>query len=161
MLAASVASCGVMPNSTTLRKNCSRFWSWVSPPCTENTRKGLPSFSASEGVRVARGRLPGCSTLNGFSLGSNTKLCMRWLNPTPVWPAITAGVQPPLGVTDTAQPFSSVVSTLVVPSRKLRSYSARAVGLHSFDLPPSAAILLCHFCNTLTNGLVPPWNGQG
>src|SRR4051812_30937979 len=147
-----------MPNSTTLRKNCSRFWSCVSPPCTENTRNGLPSFSASEGVKVARGRLPGCNTLNGFSLASSTKLCMRWLKPTPVCPAITAGVQPPLGVTDTAQPFSSVASTLVVPSRKLRSYSASAVGLHSFALPVDG-ILLCQPCKTFANGFVPPWNG--
>ena len=35
---ASVASCTVMPNSTTLRKNCKRFWSWLSPPCTAKAR---------------------------------------------------------------------------------------------------------------------------
>src|SRR5262249_58551031 len=130
------------------------------PPCTENTRYGLPSFSASVGVSVARGRLPGCSTLNGFSFGSSTKLCMRWLRPTPVRPAITAGVQPPLGVTDTAHPLASTASTLVVPRRKVRSYSAIAVGLHCAGaVGESAGILLCQLCRMVVNGFVPSWNG--
>ena len=116
MLAASADSCTVIPNSTTLRKNCSRFCSWLSPPCTENDRNGLPFFSARLGVSVARGRLPGSSTLYGFSAGSITKLCMRWLSPTPVRPAMTAGIHPPLGVTDTTQPFSSAAWMDVVPA---------------------------------------------
>ena len=49
--------------------------------------------------------------------------------PMPVLPAITAGIQPPLGVTDTTQPSASAASTLVVPRRKCRSNSAIAVGL--------------------------------
>ena len=34
-----------------------------------------------------------------------TKLCMRWLMPTPVSPAMTAGIQPPDGVIDTIQVY--------------------------------------------------------
>ena len=45
-----------------------------------------------------------------------TKLCMRWLRPMPVWPAMTAGIQPPLGVTETTQPSASAASTEVVPA---------------------------------------------
>src|SRR6266581_823776 len=60
MFAASTACCTSMPNSTTLRKNCSRFWSWVSPPCTANARNGFPSFRARLGVSVTRGRFDRC-----------------------------------------------------------------------------------------------------
>ena len=116
MFGASVARWTFNPNSTVLRKNCSRFWSWLSPPCTEKQRYGLPSFNASVGVSVTRGCLPGSMTLNGPSAGSVTKLCARWLRPTPVWPAITAGTQPPLGVTETTQPSASEASTDVVPA---------------------------------------------
>ena len=78
---------------------------------------------------------------------------MRWLRPMPVWPAITAGTQPPLGVTETAQPFSSAASTLVVPRRKVRSNSGeRASGV-------AAGIRLCHCSRIAVKGLVPRWNG--
>ena len=60
---ASAACWTFMPNSTTFRKNCSRFWSWVSPPWTAKARCGWPSFIASVGVSVTRGRLPGATTL--------------------------------------------------------------------------------------------------
>jgi hypothetical protein len=43
---------------------------------------------------------------------------MRWLMPMPVLPAIQAGSQPPLGVTEIAQPFSSAAWIEVVPARK-------------------------------------------
>ena len=43
-----------------------------------------------------------------------------------LFPAITAGNQPPLGVTDTTQPWSSAASMLVVPRRNVRSNSACA-----------------------------------
>src|SRR3984957_4678488 len=87
---------------------------------------------------------------------------MRWLKPAPVWLASAARLRPPLGVTDTAQPFSSVASTLVVPSRNVRSYSTSAVGLHSALLVGDAAgILLCHFCRTAVKGFLPPWYGYG
>src|ERR1043165_8851173 len=67
MLGASQASCTFMPNSTTLRKNCNRFWSCESPPWTANARYGLPSLVASVGVSVARGRWPGGAQVKGFS----------------------------------------------------------------------------------------------
>ena len=60
---ASAACWTFMPNSTTFRKNCSRFWSWVSAPWTAKARCGWPSFIESVGVSVTRGRLPGASTL--------------------------------------------------------------------------------------------------
>ena len=49
---------------------------------------------------------------------------------------MTAGVQPPLGVTETAQPLSSAAWMLVVPNRKVRSNSAIVIG-------GCAGILLC------------------
>jgi hypothetical protein len=112
-----------MPNSTTFRKNWSRFWSWVSPPWTANDRNGLPSLRARLGVSVARGRLPGSITLNGFSAGSSTKLCARCDSPMPVRPAITAGTHPPLGVIETTHPVASAACTDVVPSVKVSSRS--------------------------------------
>src|ERR1041385_3524607 len=115
MLGASAACCGVIPNSTTLRKNWSRFWSWLSPPCTAKARNGAPSLSARVGVSVTRGRFPGSMTLYGPSAGSVTKLCIRWLRPTPVRPAMAPWPQPPLGVTDTTQPSESAASIEVVP----------------------------------------------
>ncbi len=54
MLGASVACCGVMPHSTTFRKNCRRFWSCESPPWTAKERNGRPSRKASVGVSVTR-----------------------------------------------------------------------------------------------------------
>ena len=128
--AASVACCTVIPNSTTFRKNCRRFWSCESPPCTANARYGLPSLSARLGVSVERGRLPGVTTLKGDMASSSTKACIRWLMPTPVVPAIVAGIQPPLGVTDTTQPSSSAASIDVVP----------AVNASSNDRLPSAPV---------------------
>ena len=41
---------------------------------------------------------------------------MRWLMPMPVLPAMTAGSQPPDGVTETTQPSASAASTEVVPA---------------------------------------------
>ena len=35
--------------------------------------------------------------MKGFSAGSSTNDCMRWLSPTPVRPAIVAGIQPLTG----------------------------------------------------------------
>jgi hypothetical protein len=67
-------------------------------------------------VRVDRGRLPGVTTLNGDMASSSTNACMRWLMPMPVVPAIVAGIQPPLGVTETTQPSSSAASIDVVPA---------------------------------------------
>ena len=99
-----------------LRKNCSRFWSWESPPWTANDRNGAPSLTASVGVSVTRGRLPGAITLNGPSAASVTKLWARCDSPMPVRPAITAGIHPPLGVTDTTQPASSAAWIEVVPA---------------------------------------------
>ena len=72
----------------------------------------------------------------------------------PVWPAITAGTQPPEGVTETAQPSSSAASTLVVPRRNVRSNSASAVGV-------AAGILLCQFFRVAVKGFFPPWYGYG
>jgi hypothetical protein len=60
--------------------------------------------------------LPGSITLNGFSAGSNTNDCARWLRPMPVRPAITAGIQPPLGVTEMTQPSASAAWIDVVPA---------------------------------------------
>jgi hypothetical protein len=68
----------------------------------------------------------------------------------PVCPAITAGTQPPLGVTETAQPSASAASTLVVPRRKERSNSASAVGV-------VAGMRLCQLRKVAAKGLVPPW----
>jgi uncharacterized protein YeaC (DUF1315 family) len=116
MLGASQACWTFMLNSTMFRKNCSRFWSWLSPPCTEKARYGAPSLSARLGVSVERGRWPGRTTLNGQSASSSTNACMRWLRPMPVLPAMTAGTQPPLGVTDTTHPSSSAACTEVVPA---------------------------------------------
>src|SRR6185295_5424057 len=82
--------------------------------------------------------------------------------PMPVLPAITAGTQPPLGVTDTTQPSLSAASTLVVPARNVRSNSASAVGLHSagFGLL-GRSLTVCHWSSDALKGLVAPWNGYG
>src|SRR5204863_346795 len=77
MCAASTASCTVIPNSTMSRRHWSRFWSWVSPPCTADARNGFPSLSARPGVRVTRGRFPGAITLKGLSSESTTNCCAR------------------------------------------------------------------------------------
>src|SRR5690606_3291671 len=71
------------------------------------------------------------------------------------------GSQPPLGVTETTQPSLSTVSTLVVPSRKVRSNSASAVGLHWFGLESLPCLTVRHASNCALNGLVSPWNGYG
>ena len=60
---ASAASCTFMPNSTTFRKNCNRFWSCASPPWTAKDSQGSPSLSAMLGVKVTLGRFPGSTTL--------------------------------------------------------------------------------------------------
>ena len=86
----------------------------------ENTIEDLWK-DALEPYGFARGRWPGCTTLNGFIFGVSTKLCIRWLSPTPVEPAINAGIQPPLGVTETTQPSASAAWIEVVPARKLAS----------------------------------------
>ena len=73
------------------------------------------------GLNVARGRLPGASTLYGLIAGSSTKLCMRCDRPTPVLPAMNAGTQPPLGVIETTQPSASAAWIDVVPTRNASS----------------------------------------
>src|SRR5687767_9745850 len=166
-----------MLNSTRLRKNCSRSWSWPSPPCTENASHGLPSRNASVGVRVTRGRLPGATTLNGFSASSTTKLCMRCERPTPVLPAITAGTHPPEGVIDTTQPSLSAVLTEVVPAKNgsdslslgplwSGTWGGRRPGRGSAiasGVPPCSGESLrsCQRLRIPANGLVAFWNGYG
>src|SRR6266704_2365467 len=159
MLAASTACCTSIPNSTTFKKNCSRFWSCVSPPCTANARNGLPSFIARLGVNVTRGRLPGTITLKGLSALSTTNCCARWLTPMPVWPAITAGIQPPDGVTETTQPDVSAASIDVVPRRNASSKAASAAA----SVPPSDVVTGRgdQRWSSGKYGLVPPWNGYG
>src|SRR6185295_9834635 len=143
-----------------------------------------PSLSASVGVRVARGCLPGSTTLNGFSAGSSTKLCIRWLRPIPVLPAITAGVQPPLGVTDTTQPLSSAASIDVVPDVNWRrnssssglSTAATTAGAAPRALavppvvppvpaPPPAVVapgaVVGQRSSSARNGFFSPWYGYG
>ena len=70
-------------------------------------------------------------------------------------PAIVAGIQPPLGVTDTTQPSSSAASIDVVP----------AVNASSNDRPPSAPVGFGggggHLASSAVYGFVPPWNGYG
>ncbi len=88
--------------------------------------------------------------MNGFSASSSTKLCMRWLIPMPVRPAMHTGIQPPLGVTEIAQPCSSAAWIDVVPARKVASKSAEARGdpgsefVRTFD----------HWLSRPVNGLV-------
>ena len=77
---------------------------------------GAPSLSASVGVSVTRGCLPGAMTLNGPSSGAVTKHCARRLRPIPVRPAITAGTHPPLGVIGTTRPAESAASMEEVPA---------------------------------------------
>src|SRR6185295_5449876 len=74
------------------------------------------------GLNVARGRLPGASTLNGFCASSMPNACMRCDKPTPVWPATNAGTQPPLGVIETTQPFASAACSDVVPAMNAWSW---------------------------------------
>src|ERR1043165_1808567 len=82
--------------------------------------------------------------------------------PMPVLPAITAGIQPPLGVTDTTHPSLSAASTLVVPRRNVRSNSASAVGLHCARFGLSArSLAVCHLSIVSLNGFVPLWNEYG
>jgi hypothetical protein len=70
---------------------------------------------------------------------------MRWLSPMPVRPAIVAGTQPPLGVTDTSQPFASAAITVVVPLLKPASKSASCWAVSSAFSSASSAVLRC--CN--------------
>src|SRR5690606_39479074 len=103
-----------------LRKNCKRFWSCVSPPCTANDKKGFPSLRAKAGVSVTRGLLPGAITLNGLIRESSTKLCRRWLMQMPVFPAIHDGTHPPLGEMDTNH-HSAYDASILVVQRSMRS----------------------------------------
>ncbi len=73
------------------------------------------------GLSVARGRLPGSRTLYGFAAASMSKLCMRCESPIPVSLGMNAGIQPPLGVMDTSQPFSSPAWMEVVPAQNASS----------------------------------------
>src|SRR6267378_490168 len=149
-----------MPNSTMFRKHCNRFWSCVSPPCTAHARNGLPSRSARLGVSVTRGRCPGAITLNGLSVESTTNCCARCLTPTPVWPAITAGIHPPDGVIDTTQPDVSAASIDVVPRVNASSNADCPV-----RVPPSDVTGRGggggggQSRSRLRYGFVPPWNG--
>jgi hypothetical protein len=129
----------------------------VSPPWTAKASHGLPSFTASDGVSVTRGRLPGASTLYGFSEASSTKLCMRCDRPMPVSPAMKAGTQPPLGVAETTQPSASAARIEVVPARKAASRSAAAAAEASPCTASSPGVP--HFSSRSRNGFVPPWNG--
>src|SRR5262245_52709267 len=111
---------------------------------------------------------------------------MRWLRPTPVLPAITAGTHPPLGVTDTTQPLSSAASIEVVPavnwrrnssSRGRSTGSMAAICAAAPRAPPGAAAegvdpaggeaepepepVVRQRASTSRNGFFSPWNGYG
>ena len=84
---------------------------------------------------------------------------MRWLMPMPVLPAITAGTQPPQGVTDTTQPSSSAASIEVVPVGNVLAgrcgRHGRCFGLEARRVGRASA------SSRSLNGFVPPWNGYG
>jgi len=89
---------------------------------------------------------------------------MRWAQNRPrCGPAITgAGVQPPLRVTEYGPAFSiRSLNTGSSPSRKLRSYSARAWDLPLFALPVDGILLVPALQRHRENGFVPPWKGKG
>ena len=76
----------------------------------------IPFWAAGviNGIGPQKGRMkyspkrkPSSAKRRGFSAASRTKLCARWLRPMPVRPAITAGIQAPLGVTETTQPSAT------------------------------------------------------
>ena len=67
-------------------------------------------------MSVTRGRLPGSITLYGPSSALGHEALRPLASPIPVCPAITAGIQPPLGVTETTQPSSSAAWIEVVPA---------------------------------------------
>jgi hypothetical protein len=55
---ASIACCSAMPNCVTFRNTCIIAGACTSPPGVPKHMKGLPSFMASAGLGVSRGRLP-------------------------------------------------------------------------------------------------------
>src|SRR5690606_22340825 len=96
----------------------------------------------------------------------------------PVRPAITAGIQPPLGVIDTSQPSASAAWMLVVPrvnaswkaesSAAVKSASAAEASPASSRAADPAPLVprtlsgrgpdVDQFSSNLVNGFVPPWN---
>src|SRR5215207_9917832 len=120
------------------------------------------------GVRVTRGCLPGAMTLYGPSSARVTKLCARWLSPTPVRPAITAGTQPPLGVIDTTHPASSAASIDVVPawncaenaeSDRIEELCVAGRSCWPLGCTVSGAGTTLQRASRSAKGLVPPWYG--
>jgi len=113
---ASIASCGRMSNTATLRKTWSACWSWLSPPGLLRARNGVPSRSTTVGLSVVRGRLPP-RTMFGWP-SSRTNACMRLPSGTPVSPAMNV---PPVNHADDGDaekrvPRPSATLTVVVSS---------------------------------------------
>ena len=60
---ASMAACGSMPKTATLRNTCSIDWHCTSPPGVPIGMYGLPFLKTIAGHGVRRGRLPGATAL--------------------------------------------------------------------------------------------------
>src|SRR6266545_3476398 len=87
---------------------------------------------------------------------------MRWLMPMPVFPAMTAGTQPPEGVTETTQPSASAASTEVVPAWKASS-NVRGERVFAPSVPAAPAFFGGggHLARRSAYGFVERWNGYG
>src|ERR1700710_2489542 len=98
-----------MPNALTLRNTCSIACGWMSLPGEPNGMYALPLRSASAGLGVRRGRLPGAT--DAGCEGSHHDCEPRDDGHNPV-PGIT-GVddEPSLGVAENALPSLSMAHT--------------------------------------------------
>ena len=116
----------VQPWWTWRRNACSAHWSCRSPPGVPNARYGSPSRSASAGVSVVRGRLPGARAFG--CVRGRARTSGRAPRPGSRGPARPASPdsQPPLGVAETMLPCRSITSRWQVSPRVSARYCAAA-----------------------------------
>ena len=130
----STAACRPSPRRAWARKNCNVHWSWASPPGVPKARHGSPSRSASEGLRVVRGRMPPAIEL--ASPSSSHSIWARLPRQKPR-PGTTGELcsQPPLGVAATRLPCRSTTSTWQVSPKVGSPDPARASAVRMLGKP--------------------------
>src|SRR5262249_52469891 len=100
---ASIASCTSMPKVKMLRKVWSIAWVWTSPPGVPNGMKTSPSWIASAGLGVRRGRLPGATPDGCLGSGRDFEPRLEAIRPVP-------------GITGTCDELSDGVAENTLPS---------------------------------------------
>ena len=167
MFGASAACCSVIRTRPRSGRTAAGSGPASRRPARRRPRYGVPSFIASVGVSVTRGRLPGSITLNG-SVARSGDEALRALAEPDAGAARDHRRDPAAARRDRHHPALLVggldrrragVERFV--ERRVACRLARASRMLAAAVGVSGAATSVQRASIAANGFVPPWNGYG